>query len=138
MNHAIVERGPVGQRGRWLVFGASAYVLIVGSTATLGFVTDTTWPILVAALLALPASIVALPGYYLLYGLLALVPGANPSESSGSGSCSSNGTCQESSTGDLATWFSISADVLGVVALTGAAVLNVVLVRLIVIRRVPK
>jgi hypothetical protein len=123
------------RRGRWLTLGASIYVLVVAATAGVGFITESTQTILVAALLALPASIVALPGYYVIYGILALVPGANPSNSSGSGSCAPDETCHESATGDPAAWFSISADALGVLALSGAAVLNVVVLRLLIARR---
>lgn len=121
--------------GRRPTLGASIYVLVVAVTAAVGFITETTQTILVAALLALPASIVALPGYYLIYGILALVPGANPSNSSGSGSCAPDGSCHESATGDPAAWFSISADALGVLSLGGAAVLNVVVLRLLISRR---
>jgi hypothetical protein len=121
--------------GQWLTLGASIYVLVVAVTAGVGFITDTTQTILIAALLALPASIVALPGYYVVYGILALVPGANPSNSSGSGSCAPDQTCHESVTGDPAAWFSISADALGVLALSGAAVVNVVVLRLLIARR---
>ncbi len=69
----------------------AAYVLTVGAIATYGFAADSTAAILTAAALALPTSIVAVPGFYLAYGLLALVPGANPSSSSGSGGCTPGG-----------------------------------------------
>lgn len=108
---------------------AVIYVLAVASTAALGFATGSTAAILLAALLALPASILATPAYYFAYGVLALVPGANPSRSIGSASCSPDGSCQEFSTGEVAAWFTVATDTLGILALTGAAVLNVVLVR---------
>lgn len=109
----------------------SAYVLLVGVVATLGFTTDSTAAILLAALLALPLSPPAMVAYYLLYGLLAQVPGANPSTSSGSLTCPPDGACQGSSTGDLAGWFSVTTDVVGIVALSVAAVLNVVILRIL-------
>lgn len=78
---------------------------------------------------------IALPGYYVAYGLLALVPGANPSESSGSRECNTNGVdCHWSSTGDPAGWFHLTTEVIGVLALTCAATFNV-LVLLVVIDR---
>lgn len=116
---------------RWLTLGASIYVLVVAVTAAVGFITDSTRTILLAALLGLPASLFALPGYYLMYGLLALVPGANPSSSSGSVSCAPDGTCHGSVTGEPAAWFLITADALGILALSGAALLNVVVLRLL-------
>ena len=115
----------------------AAYVLTVGAIATYGFAADSTAAILAAAALALPTSIVAVPGYYLAYGLLALVPGANPSSSSGSGGCSPGVGCHESATGELAPWFAITTDVIGVLALTAAALLNVVFLRMHTRRRRP-
>ena len=115
---------------------SSAYVLGVATIAGAGFVQDLTWLILLAAGLALPASMVAVPGYYLAYGLLALVPGANPSTDSGSSSSGPGGTLNLAETGGLAPWFSITTDVLGVLALTLAAVLNVLLFRALRSRRV--
>lgn len=54
---------------------------------------------------------IALPGYYLVYGLLALVPGANPSIST-------------ETSGGTAPWFEVTTTVLGILALTLAAILN--------------
>ena len=113
---------------------ATLYVLGVAATATVGFTIDSTATILIAAFLALPSSVLAVPGYYLAYGVLALVPGANPSSSTGSASCSPDGSCQEISTGEPAAWFPIATDTLGILALIAAAVLNVVLVRAVMAR----
>jgi hypothetical protein len=113
----------------------SAYALGVTVIAGLGFVADSTPMILLAALLSLPASVIALPGYYVAYGLLALVPGANPSESTGSSSCTAGGVCESSTSGDPASWFLVTADVLGVLALTSAALLNLLALRILTSRR---
>jgi hypothetical protein len=105
------------------------YVLGVAALSTLGFTTGSTPTILLAALLALPSSVVAIPAYYIVYGLLALVPGANPSSSTGSGSCTPSGDCQVSTTGDLAGWFTFATEAIGILALTAAALLNAVVLR---------
>jgi hypothetical protein len=114
--------------------GSTAYVLVVGTLAAVGFIGQTTWPILLAALLALPASLVAVPGYYLAYGLLALLPGANASSSSGSGTGAADGTTA-SFTSSGASWFATTTQVIGILALVGAAILNVLLVRALSRRR---
>ena len=54
----------------------ATYALIVMVIATAGFTTESTSMILLAAFLALPSSVIAVPAYYVVYGLLALVPGA--------------------------------------------------------------
>ncbi|KRE36982.1 hypothetical protein ASG73_11750 [Janibacter sp. Soil728] len=119
-------RGAFRSRSTAQELVAAGYVLTVAVVATVGFVTESTAGILLAALLSLPASVIALPSYYVAYGLLALIPGANPSESSGSGACNTDGVdCQWSSTGDLAGWFHVTTEVIGILALTCAAVLNV-------------
>jgi len=106
------------------------YVVVIALLATAGFVGQSPWPILFAALLALPASVVGLPGYYIAYGVLALVPGANPSSSAGSGSISPDGSVISSIvTGEPAAWFTITTTGLGILALTFAAFLNVLLLR---------
>ena len=110
---------------------AAAYVVVVATIATVGFTTGSTAAILLAAALSLPASVPAMIGFYLVYGLLAQVPGANPDSSSGSMSCTAAGECSGSSSGDLATWFVVATDVVGILALTVAAVLNVLLVRMV-------
>lgn len=102
---------------------AAAYVLTVAALAAVGFVTESTAPILVAGVLSLPTSVPAVIAFYVVYGLLAQVPGANPDSSSGS------------SSGDLATWFAVTTDVVGVLALTAAAVVNVVVVARLLRRR---
>ena len=86
-------------------------------------------PLVAAAVLTLPASLAAIPAYYVVYGLTALVPGANPSNSSGEGSSSAGGEVTSTVTGLPAAWFTISTAVLLVALLAGAAVLNVVAVQ---------
>ena len=115
----------------------AAYVIVVGVLAAAGFTTGSTAAILLAALLALPSSVPALVGYYVAYGLLAQVPGANPSSSSGSASCPAAGPCQDHATGGAAAWLTVTTGALGVLALVAAAVLNVVLLRKLG-RRTPK
>jgi hypothetical protein len=110
---------------------AAAYVATVAAIATIGFTAGSTAAILLAGLLALPASVPAIIGYYIVYGLLAQVPGANPDTGSGYEACTPIGECDGSSTGDLATWFVVTAGVVGILALTVAALLNVVLVRVL-------
>jgi len=116
---------------------STTYLAAVAGLATAGFVSGSPAPIVLAAVLALPASIVALPCYYLVYGLLALVTGANPSSSSGSGSGSSaaGGGSTTVTADDTATWFAVTTHVLGVLALVVAAALNVLLVRAVLSRR---
>lgn len=109
-----------------------AYVGTVAAIAAVGFSTDSTGAILLAGLLALPTSVPAAIAYYVGYGLLAQLPGANPDSASGSMSCSAAGQCQDSSTGGLATWFAFTADVVGIAALVVSAALNVVLLRTVI------
>lgn len=45
----------------------AAYVLLVAGVATLGFTTESTSVIVLSACLALPASVVAVPAYYVAY-----------------------------------------------------------------------
>jgi hypothetical protein len=113
----------------------SAYVLGVAIIAGVGFFADYEPAILLAGVLSLPAIVITLPGYYVAYGLLALVPGANPSVSTGSGSCTVDGVCTSSTTGDLATWFLVTTNVLGVLAFTVAALLNLLALRFLTTRR---
>jgi hypothetical protein len=114
----------------------SAYVLLVAVLAAVGFLSDSTPPILLAAFLSLPVSVIALPGYYAVYGLLALVPGANPSVSSSSArSCTEDGVCSRSVIGEQAGWFVVTTEVAGVLALTCAALLNVLALRVLTARR---
>jgi len=47
---------------------SSFFVVAVAFFAVVGFAEKSPWPILLAALLAIPASIVALPCYYLASG----------------------------------------------------------------------
>ena len=109
---------------------ATAYVATVAGLASYGFTSESTAAILLAAALALPAGLPALVSFYLGYGLLAQVPGANPSDVTGS-SCNAAG-CTSSITGGLAPWFAVTTDALGVLALTGAALAQVLFVRLLV------
>ena len=110
-------------------------MLVVAVLGIAGFTAASTPSILLAAFLSLPSSVLAVPGYYLAYGLLALVPGANPSSHAGSGSCTPNGGCATSTTGDLATWFAVTTEVIGVLALIAAAPANVAILRLLKARR---
>jgi hypothetical protein len=115
---------------------STTYLAAVAGLATAGFVSGSPAPIVLAAVLALPVSIVAVPCYYLVYGLLALVTGANPSSSSGSGSGSAAiGRSTTVTSDDTATWFAVTTHVLGVLALIVAAALNVLLVRAVLSRR---
>ncbi|TCJ23698.1 hypothetical protein [Nocardioides jejuensis] len=114
----------------------SVYVLVVTVLAASGFIIDSTPPILLAAFLSLPASAIALPGFYMAYGLLALVPGANPSViSSSTRSCTADGVCSRSTIGDQATWFVVTTDAIGVLALTCAALLNLLAIKILADRR---
>ena len=116
----------------WGRIVAATYVVVVASLASFGFTTESTSAILLGGLLALPTSIPAVVGFYVVYGLLAQVPGANPDSSTGSASCGSSGACQGSVTGDAATWFVLATDITGILALTAAAIVNVALVRLVI------
>lgn len=114
---------------------AAGYVATVAGLAGSGFGAGSTPVILLAVALTLPVGIPALVGFYLAYGLLAQVPGANPHTFNASESCRANGVCECASTGDLATWFLVTTDALGVAALTLAATTNVVLLGLLLGRR---
>jgi hypothetical protein len=109
---------------------ALGYVAAVAVLAAIGVLAQSPWPLLLAAVLGLPASLVVLPVYYLAYGLLALVPGANPSSTSGSGTgAAGTGTVTSVVTGEPATWFTVTAYVLAVLLLGGAAALNALLLQ---------
>lgn len=115
------------------------YVVTVALTATVGFIEQSPWPILLAALLALPVSLVAVLSYYVVYGLLALIPGANPSSNSGSETSAAPGSMITSvTTGTPAAWFTSSTQALGILALTVAAIANVRLLRALAARRLGK
>lgn len=109
---------------RTLRWAAAAYVLVVAATAAVGFVHESTPTILLAAALSLPASLVALPAYYLAYGVLAAATHATRSTASGATTCTAAGECTSSTSGDPATWFQLTTDALGIFALAGAAVLT--------------
>ncbi|MEP7368528.1 MAG: hypothetical protein ABI662_02650 [Dermatophilaceae bacterium] len=109
----------------------------VALIAAVGFTGGSPWPILLAAILTLPASIVAVPCYYLAYGILALIPGANPSSSTGSAmQYAPAGPITSVVTGEPAAWFSVTALVVGILTMTVAAILNVLLRRAFEARRV--
>ena len=119
---------------RSLIYGVAVALIVA-----LGFTEQSPWPILLAALLAVPSSIVAVPCYYLAYGFLALIPGANPSSSSGSATLAPDGRMLTSvSTGTPAAWFTVTTFVLGILALTVAAFVNVRLLRSLAARRSAK
>jgi len=119
-----------------LTVKSSLYVVAVALIAAVGFTKQSPWAILLATLLAVPASLVAVPCYYLAYGFLALIPGANPSSSSGSATFAPDGRMLTSvSTGMPAAWFTIATSVLGILALAVAASVNVLLLRALAARR---
>jgi hypothetical protein len=119
-----------------LTVRSSLYVVAVAVIAAVGFTEQSPWPILFAALRAVPASMVAVPCYYLAYGFLALIPGANPSSNSGSVTFAPDGRMLASvRTGMPAAWFTITTLVLGIVALAVAAFVNVLLLRALAARR---
>lgn len=107
------------------------YVLAASALGLAGFASGSFAPIGLAALLTLPACLVTIPAWYLVYGLLALVPGANPDTASGSG----GSDVVTTTTGDPAAWFTTVTDVAGVLAIAVAAVLDVILVRAVLRRR---
>ena len=114
----------------WPTVVSWAYVAGVGVLAGVGFIGQSPWLILLAALLAVPVSLVAMPCFYVAYGLLAQIPGANPSTSTGSAAVSTDGASLWSvTTGSTASWFTITTHVLGIVTLVVAATLNVRLAR---------
>ncbi|MEO5611043.1 MAG: hypothetical protein ABIQ61_05070 [Ornithinibacter sp.] len=116
--------------------GASFYIATVTVCAMLGFIVGAPWPILLAAAISLPASLVTLPASYVLVGLLAMVPGANPSISTGSGSVDASGNVISSvTTGLPAAWFTITTAVLGTLALALGAVVNVVFLQVLTAHR---
>ena len=135
MIRALTDSAGRLRRGERLTPGGSIYTLVVAVIAAVGFTAESTQLILLAALLALPASIIALPGYYFMYGMLALVPGANPSSSSGSVTCARDGSCHGTVTGEPAVWFLATMDAIGILALTSAALVNAIAVQMLTGRR---
>jgi hypothetical protein len=120
----------------WLTARSSLYVVTVAVIAAVGFTERSALPILFATMLAVPASIVAVSCYYLAYGFLALIPGANPSSNSGSATFAPDGRMLTTvSTGMPAAWFTITTSVLGILALAVAAFVNVILLRALAARR---
>ena len=125
---------PPGLQGRPRAAEAT-YVLAVAGVATYGFVKGDTAAIVGAVALSMPTGLPAIIGYYFIYGVLGEVPGADPSTSSGSGSCTADGHCHETTSGDLAPWFVHTTTVIGILAVTVAAVVNVLLLRILLARR---
>lgn len=114
---------------------SSLYVAAVALIAAVGFTEQSAWPILFAALLTVPTSMVVVPCYYVVYGLLALIPAANPSSNSGSATFAPDGRMLTSvSAGMPAAWFTITTFILGILALTVAAIVNVLLLRALAAR----
>ena len=109
-------------------------MLGIAVLAGVGFASHSAPALLTAAALTLPASVVALPVYYVLYGLVSQIPGANPLHSSGSG-ISSRGSVIVETSGMPAPWFAPTTHLLGVLVFTLGAVLNVLLVREVLARR---
>ena len=103
---------------------AAAYVATVAGLAGAGFANDSTVAILLGVALTLPFGAIALIGFYLAYGILAQVPGANPDVGRGGSHCDGAGVCTTWSTGDLAPWFQFTTDAIGVGLLTVAAIAN--------------
>src|SRR5659263_210658 len=72
----------------------------------------------------------------ILIGGSRLIPGANPSSSSGSSTSAPDGNMLTSGTSGMpAPWFTVTTQILGILALTAAAVLNVLLFRALAARR---
>lgn len=117
------------------VLAAVAYVVAAAALAGLGFTAGSTVVILVGALMTMPASLLAMPAYYLVYGVLSQLPGANPSQSSGSVTCAVGEACQSVTSGDPSAWFTQTTEMVGVAALVLAALLNLVGLRLLLGRR---
>ncbi len=90
----------LGRMTRRASLGQGAYVLIVTVAAVVGFATGSTAIIVLAALLALPSSILAVSGCYMV-----------------------------TTTGDPAAWFTVTTNAVGILALIVAAGLNVVILR---------
>jgi len=113
-----------------------AYVACIALVGIAGFSLERPELVLLAAVGTLPISIVAIPAYYVVAGLVGLIPGANPSHASGTGYVDATGhIITTSETGAPAEWFLISLAVFGVAALTAAALLNVLLLQAFARRR---
>jgi hypothetical protein len=118
-----------------LTLRSLTYVVAASLIAAVGFTEQSPWPILLAALLTVPASLVAVPCYYFAYGVLALIPGANPSSNSSSTTFAPDGSMVTVITGMPAAWFTITTFALGILTLTIAAYVNVLLFRAVAARR---
>ncbi len=117
----------------WAALGrrSIAYVALVAALVAMGMVLQTPAPFIVAALLTLPSSIAAVPLYYVLYGVTALIPGANPSSSSGEGGSTPGGGSVSVVTGEPALWFTVSMGVLAVIVMAAAAYANALAIKAI-------
>jgi len=113
-----------------------AYVVCIALVGIAGFSLERPELVLLAAVGTLPISIVAMPAFYVAAGLVGLIPGANPSHSSGTEYVDATGLIiTTTATGTPAEWFDISLAVIGVATLTAAALLNVLLLRAFAGRR---
>lgn len=107
------------------------YVALIAALVAAGMLLQTPGPFIVAAVLTLPASIAAIPLYYVLYGVTALIPGANPSSSSGQGTSTPGGGSVSVVTGLPAPWFTIAMGVLAVIVMAAAAYANALAIKAI-------
>jgi hypothetical protein len=115
---------------------SSIYVAFITVIASVGIIEKSPWPVLVAAFLTLPASIAVVPCYYLIYGMLAQIPGANPSSNTGYEVQNADGTTITSvTTGAQAPWFVVTTQAVEIIAFTFAAVLSVLFLRALAARR---
>ena len=106
---------------------AIGYVIAVGVVAATGFFASWGAAIALAVVFTLPSIVVFLPAYYLAYGVVALIPGANPSTASGSGTVAADGTVTSVVVGDSPAWFTVLTHLMGTCALVAAALVNVLL-----------
>jgi hypothetical protein len=118
--------------GRRLTPAALAYIAAVTVLAAVGFAAGRPLLIVVAAVVTLPVSIVAVPALYMLAGVLGIVPGANPSHASGTGYVSARGVEVVTESGEPATWYLVSIGVAGALLLGLAALGNVLLLGLVI------
>jgi hypothetical protein len=111
------------------------YIAGVAALVAAGVLLQSPGPFLVAVLVTLPSSIVAMPVYYLLYGVVAYLSGGNPSSSSGTGTSAPDGTTVTVVTGEPALWFTVAVGVLAVLVMACAAWANAMGLKVIRSRR---
>jgi hypothetical protein len=99
-------------------------VITVAALVAAGMLLQSPGLFVVAAVMTIPSSIAAVPTYYVLYGITALIPGANPSSGSGKGVSTPGGGTVSVVTGEPALWFTVSMGVLAVVVMALAAYAN--------------